>query len=110
MDEFGSKATSNNAVLTGTTTINGPALLNGPVALGGSITGVDVVDVAGLQNALDLKAPKESPACTGTVSRISKDMVGLGKVDNTADQYKPLSDATVGMFTVVAGAFDLKLT
>jgi len=52
VDELGSKADSNNAVLTGTTTINGPALLNGPVALGGSITGVDVIDVAGLQNAL----------------------------------------------------------
>ena len=47
VDEFGNKADSNNAVLTGTTTINGPALLNGPVALGGSITGVDLVDVAG---------------------------------------------------------------
>ena len=49
VDELGSKADSNNAVLTGTTTINGPAVLNGPVALGGSITGVDVVDVAGLR-------------------------------------------------------------
>ena len=60
VDELGNKADSNNAILTGTTTINGPALLNGPVTLGGSITGVDVVDVAGLQSALDLKAPKES--------------------------------------------------
>ena len=61
VDELGNTADSNNAVLTGTTTINGPALLNGPVTLGSSITGIDVVDVAGLQNALDLKAPKDSP-------------------------------------------------
>ena len=109
VDELGNKADSNNAVLTGTTTINGPALLNGPVALGGSITGVDVVDVAGLQNALDLKAPKESPTFTGTVSGISKGMIGLGNVDNTADKDKPVSDATVGMFTVVTGAVDILL-
>ena len=94
MDELGSKADSHNAVLTGTTTINGPALLNGPVALGGSITGVDVVDVAGLQSALDLKAPKESPTFTGTVSGISKGMVGLGNVDNTADADKQVSTKT----------------
>ncbi len=62
IDELARKADSFNAVLSGTTTINGPALLNGPVTLGSSITGIDVVDVAGLQNALDLKAPKESPA------------------------------------------------
>ena len=78
VDELGRKAQSFNAVLSGTTTINGPALLNGPVALGSSITGIDVVDVVGLQDALDLKAPKESPAFTGTVTGISKGMVGLG--------------------------------
>ena len=62
------------------------------------------------KNALDLKAPKESPAFAGTVSGISKGLVGLGNVDNTADQYKPLADATVGMFTVVADvSFDRKL-
>ena len=91
VDDLGRKADSNNAILSGTTTINGPALLNGPVALGGSITGVDVVDVAGLQGALDLMAPKESPAFTGTVTGISKGMIGLGNVDNTADKNKPLS-------------------
>ena len=105
VDELGNKADSNNAVLTGTTTINGPALLNGPVALGGSIPGVDVVDVAGLQNALDLEAPTESPTFTGIVSGISKGMIGLGNVDNTADKNKPLSDAATGMFYVVAEVF-----
>ena len=105
VDELGRKADSNNAILTGTTTINGPALLNGPVAPGGSTTGVDVVVVVGLQSALDLKAPKESPAFTGTVTGIYKDMVGLGNVDNTADKNKPFSDAATGMFYVVAEVF-----
>ena len=107
VDDLGRNVGSFNAVLSGTTTINGPALFNGPVALGSSITGIDVVDVAGLQNALNLKAPKESPTFTGTVSGISKGMIGLGNVDNTADKDKPVSDATVSMFTVVTGAVDI---
>jgi hypothetical protein len=62
VDELSTKkADSNNAVLTGTTTINGPAFLNGPVALGSSITGIDISNVAGLQNALDLKGSVREP-------------------------------------------------
>jgi len=57
VDELGKKADSFNAVLSGTTTITGPAFFNGPVALGSSIAGIDISDVAGLQTALDLKAP-----------------------------------------------------
>lgn len=47
-----------------------------------------------LQNALNLKAPLESPTFTGTVSGITKTMVGLGAVDNTSDLNKPISTAT----------------
>ena len=43
---------------------------------------------------LNLKAPIASPTFTGTVSGISKSMVGLGSVDNTADADKPISTAT----------------
>ena len=43
---------------------------------------------------LNLKAPKESPTFTGTVSGITKAMVGLGNVDNTTDAGKPVSTAT----------------
>ena len=43
---------------------------------------------------LDLKAPIASPTFTGTVSGITKSMVGLGSVDNTADADKPISTAT----------------
>jgi hypothetical protein len=47
-----------------------------------------------LQNALNLKAPINSPTFTGTVSGITKGMVGLGNVDNTSDLNKPISTAT----------------
>jgi hypothetical protein len=39
-------------------------------------------------------APKASPTFTGTVSGITKTMVGLGSVDNTSDAAKPVSTAT----------------
>jgi len=42
---------------------------------------------------LSLKANLASPTFTGTVSGISKTMVGLGSVDNTADTAKPVSTA-----------------
>lgn len=47
-----------------------------------------------LSSAVDLKAPLESPTFTGTVSGISKSMVGLSNVDNTSDLSKPVSTAT----------------
>ncbi len=45
-------------------------------------------------NSLALKAPLASPTFTGTVGGITKSMVGLGNVDNTADADKPISTAT----------------
>ena len=118
LDELSNKADSNNAVLTGTTTINGPAFLNGPVALGSSITGIDISDVAGLQTALYLKAPSTSPIFTGTTSGITKDMIGLGNVDDTADADKPVSTATQNSLdakadkanTYTKGDVDLNIT
>lgn len=53
-----------------------------------------VGQVTGLQAALDAKAPLASPTFTGTVSGVTKAMVGLGNVDNTADAAKPVSTAT----------------
>ena len=40
------------------------------------------------------KANIDSPTFTGTVSGITKSMVGLGNVDNTSDLLKPISTAT----------------
>jgi hypothetical protein len=43
---------------------------------------------------LVLKAPINSPTFTGMVSGISKEMIGLSNVDNTADTAKPISILT----------------
>jgi hypothetical protein len=47
-----------------------------------------------LKSEIELKAPLISPTFTGTVSGVSKAMVGLGNVDNTTDIGKPISTAT----------------
>ena len=39
------------------------------------------------------KAPINNPVFTGTISGISKSMVGLANVDNTSDLNKPISSA-----------------
>ena len=56
-----------------------------------SATGLAISDTTGLQAALDAKAPLASPTFTGTVSGVTKAMVGLSSVDNTADASKPVS-------------------
>jgi hypothetical protein len=57
--------------------------------------------------ALNLKAPIASPTFTGTVSGITKDMVGLGLVDNTSDAAKPISAATQTALDLKASTSDL---
>lgn len=47
-------------------------------------------------------APLASPTFTGTVSGITKAMVGLGNVDNTADMSKPVSTAQQTALTLKA--------
>ena len=42
---------------------------------------------------LNLKSPINNPILTGTISGITKSMVGLGNVDNTSDLNKPISSA-----------------
>jgi hypothetical protein len=46
-----------------------------------------------IQDTLDLKAPLASPVFTGTVTGITKAMVGLTSVDDTSDAGKPVSSA-----------------
>lgn len=55
--------------------------------------GDDANFAASMTTALGLKAPLASPSFTGTVSGITKAMVGLGSADNTADTAKPVSTA-----------------
>lgn len=47
-----------------------------------------------VDDSVDGLAPLASPTFTGTVSGITKSMVGLGNVDNTSDANKPVSTAT----------------
>ncbi len=55
-----------------------------------------ISQLSGKANTVDLalKAPLESPTFTGSVSGITKAMVGLSNVENTADLAKPISSAT----------------
>jgi uncharacterized protein (TIGR02145 family) len=50
--------------------------------------------LANYLTALNTKAPINNPTFTGTVSGITKTMVGLPDVDNTSDANKPVSTAT----------------
>jgi hypothetical protein len=49
---------------------------------------------SGIQAQINLRAPIASPTFTGTVSGVTKSMVGLANADNTSDALKPISDAT----------------
>jgi hypothetical protein len=57
--------------------------------------------------AINLKANIESPTFTGTVSGITKAMVGLANVDNTSDIDKPISTATQAALDLKANATDV---
>ena len=54
-------------------------------------------------NTVNGKAPTNNPTFTGTVSGITKSMVGLSNVDNTSDLNKPIS-------TAVQTALNLKVS
>jgi hypothetical protein len=58
-------------------------------------------------NEINLKANIESPTFTGTVSGITKAMVGLGNVDNTSDLDKPISTATQTALDLKANITDV---
>jgi hypothetical protein len=64
----------------------------------GSVTNTEIGYLSGvtssIQSQISSKAPVASPTFTGTVSGITKSMVGLGNVDNTTDANKPISSAT----------------
>jgi hypothetical protein len=57
---------------------------------------------ATITTELTAKAPLDSPTFTGTVSGITKSMVGLGNADNTTDALKPISTATLNALNLKA--------
>jgi predicted acyltransferase (DUF342 family) len=87
-------------------TINAPFVVNSDSTMNGeaSVTGNLLIDKKIFENGVALEskyATLASPTFTGTVSGITKTMVGLNNIDNTSDQNKPVSLAT-------QGALDLK--
>jgi hypothetical protein len=56
-----------------------------------------------------LKAPIANPTFTGTVSGITKSMVGLGNVNDTSDLDKPISTATQSALDLKASQSNLEL-
>jgi hypothetical protein len=117
LDGIASGATANTGTVTsvsGTGTVSGLTLTgtvtsNGNLTLGGtlSLTSGNVTSALGFtpynatnpnsyitSSALSPYATLASPTFTGTVSGITKTMVGLSDVDNTTDLNKPISTAT----------------
>jgi outer membrane murein-binding lipoprotein Lpp len=99
----------NNAAFTGTNTktltltqLDGGTLtptftdLQGVTGVTGGtgLTGGTITTTGTLAVDFTVVAPLASPTFTGTVSGITKSMVGLGNVDNTSDANKPISSAT----------------
>ena len=70
-----------------------PAALNTLDELAAAL-GDDASFAATITSSLTAKAPIASPTFTGTVSGITKSMVGLENVDNTSDANKPISSLT----------------
>ena len=63
------------------------------IAAGVTTTELNYLDgvTSGVQGQIDAKAPINNPIFTGTVSGVTKAMVGLPFVDNTSDINKPIS-------------------
>lgn len=68
-----------------------------------------LIDSDALTTLLALKANLASPTFTGTVSGITKSMVGLGNVDNTSDANKPVSTAQQTALDLKASTSDMNL-
>lgn len=89
--QLDAKATSSNLTSHESATTN----VHGIADTADLATQLDITNAsASLQANIDDKAPIASPTFTGTVSGITKTMVGLGNADNTADADKPVSTAT----------------
>jgi archaellum component FlaC len=85
------KSPINNPTFTGTVSLPETTII-------GSVTSTEISLLSGvtlsIQDQIDDKAPLANPTFTGTVNGVTKEMVGLSDVDNTADTAKPVSAAT----------------
>jgi len=90
---------ASNVAITGATntkiTYDSKGLVTaGTSLIAGDIPNIAEAQVTNLTSDLASKANLASPNFTGTVSGISKAMVGLGNADNTTDLNKPISTST----------------
>jgi trimeric autotransporter adhesin len=101
------KAPLANAIFTGTIALPSTTTI-------GDTTGTEIGYVHGvtsaIQTQLDSKAPTANATFTGTTSGITKAMVGLGNVNNTADANKPVSTATQNALDLKANLADPTFT
>jgi hypothetical protein len=81
-------------------TLNGKLTTTGDVSFNSSLKVGQAIYEGGV-SLISKYATLDSPTFTGTVSGITKTMVGLGNVDNTSDANKPIS-------TAAQSALDLK--
>lgn len=94
---YGTITAGTNIIVNGNqvSTVSNPTFSS---AIIGDVSNTEIQYIAGvtssIQSQIDSKAPSSSPTFTGTVSGITKSMVGLGNVDNTSDANKPVSTAT----------------
>ena len=88
--------TGNVLTSNGTAWVSSPAPISLPTQTGntGKYLTTDGATASWTTVPIDSKANIDSPTFTGTVSGITKSMVGLGNVDNTTDLLKPISTAT----------------
>lgn len=72
------------------------SVLTGYLSGAGTVSSSDSIlqSIQKIDGNIALKSPIASPTFTGTVSGITKSMVGLSNVDNTTDVGKPVSTAT----------------
>lgn len=97
---LGTKAPIESPTFTGTVVLPSGTVTSGMI-LDGTIVNGDISNTAaiaqskisGLSTSLGLKADLDSPTFTGTVSGITKAMVGLGNVSNLSDADRPVSTA-----------------
>ena len=89
--DVGTKAPTNSPTFTGTVGLPTTTSIGDVSSTElGHLNGV----TSAIQTQIDAKAPTANPTFTGTVVGVTKAMVGLGDVDNTADSAKPVSTAT----------------
>jgi hypothetical protein len=82
------------------------AIQNSNIYTDGKISDLSAIYLT-TSNASTTYAPRNNPTFTGTVSGITKDMVGLENVDNTSDANKPVSSATQTALDLKANSSDV---